>query len=702
MAALVLTGCRTTPLSGYLAALGLHRAVHRLLDTGAAGRWDHGTYVLRSRFATISDLAQELAAKFVPESIVSPWNSGAGFKTVGKRSTANNTINKVRASDDPRLAPLRRTIESVDRALDTCRRLGIDPWDKKQKHRVIQVCRNEFPDHAVAWLDAVATVVDGKKATMSALLGSAGNLGRQELSANYLAQALIVLKHRDTVAWLTSALDGQQRARFPKGSPGQFDPGGASGPDEPRPVANPWTFLFLVEATLLFAGRVVRRYGAEYSGAAWPFQVTASTAGFASSAQGERPRAELWAPEWSEYLSLPQVEHLLVEGRVRWHSRTARSGLDMARAAATFGVDRGIDAFQRHVFVERHGQSMLAVPAGRVEVGARGGVDLLAPLDPWRNALNLPDPPSDLATRLRALDQAVFEHARTGGSCELAGVFAALGRCRSAASRSGKVHKANPPRLAFPYGAKLLDRLRAAAGDDRELRIALALISSRDGDRDNDDVYAAWLKQPYLPAGLASGLADIARRRGFPLATAEVVTGRVPAVRGARLAFTRGLRLHSADVLAFVEGTVDYERTAALILGLACVEWRHTPDETLPGKLATPDPIVDLLLPFMSPWPLTYTSADGEQCSLFVRPGHDWPGRLISGHVADVLNDATRRLRIAGLRHVVSVRGASHDGTRLAAALMLATTAFDRRAALGRVAVVEHHQVTPTTQEVPT
>ena len=60
-----------------------------------------------------------------------------------------------------------------------------------------------------------------------------------------------------------------------------------------------------------------------------------------------------------------------------------------------------------------------------------------------------------------------------------------------------------------------------------------------------------------------------------------------------------------------------------------------------------------------------------------------------------MLRDASRRLRIGGLRHVVTVPDAPYDGTRLAAALLMNTAAADRRAALSRVAVVGSHRITP-------
>lgn len=698
MTELVLDGCRVTPLAGYLSALGAHRAVHRLLDPEAQGRWSQGVYVLRCRFDTIDELTVALHASFEPESIVSPWNSGSGFAANGKSPAAERILQWIRESTDERLLPLRLAVAGADRVVSDGLRLGIaDLWDKKRKPEVLRLSRNELPDAAVAWLDAAIALGQDDDPSYSRLLGTGGNLGRQDLSATYLQQARTVLEHRDSVAWLASALDGRPRAPLPKDSPGQFDAGGVGASDEPNSVGNPWTFLFVIEGTLLFATAVVRRHGAAYSGAALPFQVPGSTAGFASSASGEHPLAELWAPEWPEPLCIPEAAHLLGEGRADWNSHAARSGLDMARAAATFAVDRGIGAFHRHVFVDRLGQNPIAVPAGRIEVGVRGGVDLLAPLDRWREALRRSDPPSHIFARLRALDQAIFDHACTGQDAALVEVFAALGRCRSAASRSGKVRDAKLPVLSFPHGAKLLDQLRDVIHHDRELRIALALTTSRDGA----STFGTWLTDPLLAGGLVPGLADIARRRSFPLATDEVRTDRTPSVRGARIAFERGMSLRSGDIQAFVEGAIDDERTAALTLGLSCVDWRYTGGENLPGTTSASAPALDLVLLFTGAAPLDYVNTDGESRSLVVRPGHDWPSRLIAGQVGAVLQDASRRLRIAGVRHVVSVRGNAFDGRRFAAALLLTIKTSDRRAALSRVAVVGSHQ-TELVQEVTT
>lgn len=692
MAELVFTGCPATPLSSYLCALGVHRAVARALDAEGEGYWRGGVYVLRSRFSTIDDLASALHAQFHPESIVAPWNSGSGFSTKGTSPTAERIVQWVRDSTDERLGPLRGAVAGGDRLLAEAHRAGItDPWDKKRKAEVLRLCRNALPDAALAWLDAGIALGQDDDPSYSRLLGTGGNLGRQELSVTYLQQVRTVLESRKSLQWLMSALDGQQRAALPKESPGQFDPGGVGAPDEPNAVANPWTFLFLIEGTLMFATAVVRRYGAAYRRAALPFQVAGSTVGFDSSASDERPLAELWAPEWAAPMRIPDIAHLLGEGRADWNRHPARSGLDMARAAATFGIDRGITAFHRHVFVERLGRSPIAVPAGRIDVGVRGGVDLLAPLDRWRDALRRSNPPAHTAAGLRALDQAIYDHARSGEPSALAGVFAALGRCQSAASRSGIVRGAGLPELRLAHGADVFEHLREALGEDRDLRIAVAVASSRD----EHSAFGAWLEEPLLAGGLVRGLAEIARRRSFPLAVEETVRDQTASVLGARIAFERGMRARSGDILAFIEGRIDDHRTAALILGLSCIDWRYTSSENLPGDTSPPAPALDLLLPFTSPTTLHYTSVDGDPESLFVRPGFEWVAQLIAGHLPEILRDASRRLRIAGLRHVVGIPDAPYDGTRLATALLMHTTVFDRRSALSRVAVTGTPRTTP-------
>ncbi|MGQ0842085.1 type I-G CRISPR-associated protein Cas8g1/Csx17 [Actinokineospora sp.] len=541
-----------------------------------------------------------------------------------------------------------------------------------------------------------------------------GNLGRQDLSSTYLQMCRSVLEDRQSRAWLSTALNGRDPVPLPRKTLGQYNPGGVANPEEDGAVGNPWRFVLLIEGALLFATAVVRRHGADYGRAAVAFQVRGSTAGFDSAAANERALAELWAPEWSAPVSTAELAHLLGEGRAEWNARPAQSGLDFARAVATLGVDRGIDAFQRHVFVDRLGQSPLAVPGGRVLVAERGGVALLAPLDRWLDTVRRSDPPAGVAARVRAVEQALFTHAGSDAPTDLVEVFATLGGCHEAVSKSGAVRAVTAP-LVLPHGKALLARMWRAAHHDVELRIALALATAHDASAPPtlgglrpllSPVHAAdrsprWTggAAAALGSGLFAALAEAARRRGFPGATTD---NAVPAVRGARLGFAEGLRLCGGDLRRLVGAAIDEQRTADLLAGLLTVDWRGISDRPLPGAgRAHGDPGIDPLVPFTGTDALPVRRDDGAQRPTVLRPGHQWPALLAAGRVTAVLGDAAHRLRIAGTRHVVTAHHGGQDGRRLAALLLVRTTLADRLAALRRVAVIPPLRSTIADQESP-
>ncbi len=735
MTALTLPGCRTTPLGSYLAALGLLRAVTRLLDSEVTGRWERQRFVLTSRFATLDELVDTLLARFEPEAIVSPWNAGSGFAGNGKNVTAERALQVVRQSDDPRLACLREAVAAGDRIVAVAWERGWggkgdELWDKARKRDVLGLCRNEFPDHALPWLDAAVALGQDDDPAYSRLLGTGGNFGRQDLSATYLARVQSVLTDRRSRGWLHSLLSGQESSTYLRDAVGQFDPGRAGGIQssplekaDDKGFVNPWAFLLTVEGALLFASAVVRRHGAEYARAALPFQVHGSTAGYPTQAPEEKVLGELWAPEWSAPARLNEVTHLLAEGRAEWNHRPAGSGLDFVRAVAMLGVDRGIDAFERHLFVDRHGQNPLAVPAGRIVVRRRRGVQLLAGLDAWLNRLRRAELPSQVEARLRGIEQALFSHARSGEPDQLAEVIAAVGRCHEAVARSGAVQRAVPP-LRMTEGPALLDELRKEAEDNAELRIALAFATARDqernlplrallspvttekpahgrrthraGEADTPGGRSVWTGRPALAPlsiGLAAALAEVARRRGFPGAVDEVVTDLEPAVKGVRIGFQRGVQVRAADVRCFVAGELDDYRLSDLLAGLLTVDWSGTPDVLLPHRGQPPDPALDLLLPFTGTGPIRLPD------EALLRPGSEWPALLQASRTSEVLADAAHRLRIAGLRQVITPGVAPYEGARLATVLLLRIPDGDRLAALRRVAVLPQATSAQSTSE---
>jgi CRISPR-associated protein Csx17 len=720
MTELALPGCRTTPLGSYLAALGLLRAVTRLLDSEVSGRWDRQRFVLTSEFGTLDELVGELLERFEPEAIVSPWNAGSGFASNGKNVTAERALEAVRQSDDPRLAGLREAVAAGDLVVALGQERGWGGkgdglWDKARKRDVLGLCRNEFPDHALPWLDAAVALGQDDDPAYSRLLGTGGNFGRQDLSATYLARLQPVLTDRRSRGWLHALLSGQESTPYLRDAVGQFDPGRAGGIQssplekaDDKGFVNPWAFLLTVEGALLFATAVVRRHGAEYARVALPFQVRSSAAGYPTQAPGESVLGELWAPEWSALARLDEVAHLLAEGRAEWANRPARSGLDFARAISTLGVDHGIDAFERHLFVDRLGQNPLAVPAGRIEVRRRRGVELLAGLDGWLGQLRRSELPSQVAVRVRMVEQALFAHARSGDPVRLAEVISAVGNCHEAVVRSGTLRQAVRP-LVMPGGPRLLEELRDMAAEDAELQIALALATARDNDATpklslrvllspvTDERFPHWTGRTPFTSVLsdpAAALGEAARRRGFPGAVDDRNHDLEPAVKGVRIGYQRGVQVASPAVRSFAAGALDDQRLAALLAGLLTVDWRGTPDAVFRYGQQQPDPALDLLLPFAG------TSSLRLPAEIVLRPGSEWPVQLCAGKAAQVLDDAARRLRIAGLPRVIAPATALHDGARLAAALLLRVPDSDRLAALRRVAVFPE-PTTEQNQEIP-
>lgn len=728
---LPLTGCRSEPLGSYLQGLGVWRAVTRLLDAQARAHWDDGVLVLSTNTSAV-DLVRSLCERFEPVPIVSPWNAGSGFAANGKSITAERALDSVRSSADPRLARLRAAVLAADDVVTQGRGLGWggskdEMWDKAHKADLVRLCRNLLPDDALAWIDAAIVLGQDDDPAYSPLLGTGGNLLRQDLSATYIHWALDILKPQRrsrSEGWLHAALFGDESVPYERGTVGQFDPvraGGiqASPFEKLEGFVNPWSTLFTLEGALLFASAVVRRLGAHMRRAAVPFQVSVSAIGFASSAPMENSFGEVWTPEWSRPALLAEVEHLLGEGRVEWLGRPARSGLDFACAVSSLGVDRGLTAFTRHALSERLGRTPLAVPVGRIPVQRQRSVGLLAEADPWlgklREARNLP---AGVQARLRTVDSALFAVARGGGAVALRDVIICLGQLHEAVSRSGGLRDKVRPLL-----------VRNAAGwweslepDSGELRLAAALASGGDPPAGRRaEAPAATLRLLLTPVRTAGGgrldwttrpplvpwgadvidaLAVAHRRRALPGTVpdpADDPDQPSPAVRGVLSAFGRGMTVPLHDVADLVAGRLDDELLGDYLRGLLLLDWSTVSPgavngQARPWKVHDPSlvpPPLALLLPFFaaSPLPLRLSEEDLTSTRVVLRPGQEWLASLLASGLETVLTDAVRRLRTAGMTETVAPETLARtrlEGRRLAAALLVRVSRRDRIQALSR------------------
>ena len=705
-----LAGCRPEPLGSYLKALGVLRLVGEQADSTATGYWRADGFVLSSVLDD-QELASFLLSEYRPTPVLSPWNSSSGFGPEGK-----DGLQIIETSDDQRLAIYRSSIAIARAELERVRAAGwpveVKNWTKEQKRELVMACRSRLPDEALPWLDAAVVLGAGDGVSYPPLLGTGGNLGRLELSQNFSQHVVKALgvasatargkkgaRAGDSARWLEEALYALGRTSLPRGSsPGQFDPGSAGGVNsapagEADRVLNPWDFVLLVEGAVLFAGSATRRLGAGGRGrSSAPFMADSAAEGYPSASEDEPAKGEIWLPLWDRPTTLAEIRHLLAEGRADWRGNLARSGLDMAKAAASLGVDRGVRAFSRHVLVERFGQSTIAVPAGRVTVSDRRRPDVapIADLDRWLDRVRYADnPPASVLAARRRVDRAAFEVATGGGAGALARLLAEAAKLEAAiavATGFREKHAITPARdLACSRWAQAL---LPAAAESVELRLALALASIHDVDTTRPEAFTSlrtmlrpichgvggrpvWAaRSPVEGLGLrpvSAVLADAHARRVVDLLAARRSSPELPEQIGVPTRFDQGLIAPLHDVEALVAGTVDEEILADFLAGCMLIDWRGvggtrarlTSSSTSIEEVWSP--ALSVLGPFYAEHERSWGAApllvhvdwDRHLAAKALSPEARWPALLAAGQAGPVIAAAVRRLRIAGFDPVV-------------------------------------------------
>ena len=482
------------PLSAYLAALGLLRMLGTQYGRPVRGAFTSRGFELSGIPA--DGLTQFLLERWSPSPVFTPWNNASGFYVSSKGQQAKAVIELIAASGSPRLDAMRRAIRVIQGLLK-----GDSAPSDEAKARFIGQLRSSLPDEAIVWIDAVS-VVAGDEVKMMPLLGTGGNEGVLDYSGLYLRSLQETVLAKDPSAsqdLLQAALFGTLTNRLLERPGGQFDPGSAGGFNtgpgfETKGLPNnPWAFILLVEGTMVWAGSLASRQQGMATNnpmAVSPFTVRHVAAGYASAGKVEdntqKVRAEVWMPVWDRPASLTEVERFIAEGRVEVKGRTgsserARDSLDFADAVGSLGVDRGVTSFVRFALAKRRGDSYIALPAGKLDVGHRGEVDLIRQLD---TQLDLLDgqflrrfkgegPPAVLDSLRRNLNDARFEVATRGGSDAMVRLMRAIGSLERILA---KRDPSKEPKLPRPLGGLGTEWI-AACGHSPELRIAAAITS---------------------------------------------------------------------------------------------------------------------------------------------------------------------------------------------------------------------------------
>ena len=574
------------------------------------------------------------------------------------------------------------------------------------------------------WMDAAMVLGDDGTPKYPALLGTAGNDGRLDFTNNFMKRVgeVFDLARDDGAprpaapAWVSGSLWGVPVPAHVIGPPvGQYLPGTAgganngNGPDSDSMV-NPVDFILMLEGAIVFRSHASRRLGSsESSRAASPFVVNACGAAYPSAAaDDESASGEQWMPLWSRPSSYRELRRVLAEGRAQVGARVVREPLDLARAVRRFGVARGIKAFQRYGYIERNGQSNLAVPLGRFDVTERQSEYLacIGDLDMWLRRLHReardPNAPARLAAGEKRLADALFavtERPRSPACWQR--VLTHLADADGTMARGSG------------FGAQPVPRLRPewiAASDDgtREFRLALAFaLQARDFHREQgtpfDPIRRHWLpldqKQPWRFATTGTGSStrlDVAPdvvmhgRRGLDDAIALVERRLVEASRrdSRRLPLKAAPRAAAriADITALLSGRVDLDRTLTLARALMALDRKAWAEQRIPTELPRaaewPDDAWLAIRLCALPWPLRMRS--GFELDIGTDPA--LVRRLAVGDAVSAVGVALRRLGAAGVRCTVRAGAAPSDTARLwAAALAFPITLKIARRFLGRL-----------------
>jgi CRISPR-associated protein Csx17 len=599
---LLLTGCAPVPLAHYLKALGVVRLLSAADPaTQLRGAWTDAGFALHTELSA-GEVEDYFLHHYRPTPVFAPWNGGSGFYP-GDNQAA---IRALEGGTSDRFSAYRQVV-AQGRAIVA--RLGLkEKPDGSTKETLLNICRNSLPDCALEWLDAVLVLGhDGPK--YPPLLGTGGNDGRLDFTNNFMQRLADICDFKSgqpterSRHWLRASLFGSLAAgSSAKASVGQFFPGaagganGTSGFDAPSAI-NPWDFVLMIEGALLFAAASVKKLESSAEGTlVYPFCVRQSGAGYASASAADEPdaRCEMWMPLWQNPVTLAELSAILSEGRAQVGSRTARHGVDFARAVVTLGVDRGIAAFQRYGFQVRNGLAYFATPLDRIPVRRNAKADLLADIDGWYDRLRHkagtnanPSPPASVAQALHGIESAIFEFCRHGTDDALLNVLIALGAAERALAGSFAWTTKDTNRIP-PLGGLRPQWLEALPADKVEFRLACSLAGTRTWVEASRASH--WLRQHLEPVSM-SGNATAIRARWLDQLGNDVawhdglLNSALNDVIHRRLLW---LDRHRAgcwldrsprpaslgDVAEFIEGRTDDKLLTDLLWGLSLLDWQ--------------------------------------------------------------------------------------------------------------------------------
>jgi CRISPR-associated protein Csx17 len=530
------------------------------------------------------------------------------------------------------------------------------------KEALFQLCRSRLPDSVLPWIDAVYTLRYDGSTSLSPVFGTGGNEGRLDLSNNFtqlLSDLFISDTPEDTRNLFRSSVFGHLSSGLTEAKIGQYDPGRAGGFNQGMGIErkdfkiNPWDFVLGMEGALVLGGATSRRYlSDERSQLSTPFTVRFSPVGFPSEAVQENRGYETWLPLWEKPAAYSEVKSLFSEGRSSVGRKPARTGIEFSRAIGTLGTDRGISSFERYAFLKRRGKSYVALPAGKIPVKYRPGVELLNELDPslirvrgfLRGFKNVP---ATYQSGWRQVESAIFAYSQKADPASLQDLVRSLGNLEYLFARRDPGAR---PSLTRPLGGLSPRWVEYCDDGSIEVRIAAALASIRGTgkvgpirsnmthvDPINPGTWALGNKKAcWVGPGLADRLGSVLLRRimdGERFSTPHApVEGELP--------------ISSHDAMSLLRGNCDDKKIEELLWGFTLINWSRPGSWTIRRRWINPISIE----PLSRAWCLLKLLRSPHKIhGIEFRKEPRIVRLLASGNVPEACDVAFRRLFVSGL-----------------------------------------------------
>ncbi len=577
---------------------------------------------------------------------------------------------------------------------------------KRLKASLLPDCRRLWRGLHARWMSAGVVLDENGEPQFPSLLGTGGNDGNLDFTNNAMLKLgeLFDLGDNDgaprdgTADLLQDALWANITNRLTTDAIGQFLPGSGGGANSSTgtggsPLINAWDFVLMMEGAVPFSARATRRLDqVSKTKASAPFAVHSHAAGYASPGGEKDVRGEQWLPLWSKPATMDDISALLGDARLQLGRQAANRPIDAARAIACLGVARGISAFTRYGFLERNGQSTLAVPLGRIRVQHRPRASLIDDIAGWMSKLQRLARDSLSPARLvhaeRRLADAVFAaltHDDTPQRWQA--VLEAAVNIESLQAGETAVKAGPIPKLQPDWVAAIHD-------NTPEVRLALSIASAAAGftkeGRPFDPVRHHWLslergarrfhvsdgrlvndaRVVMLGRDPAADLAALVARR---LVEAKADSRRVLPLRS-----SRGCSARLADLAAMIDGHVDLFRVMTLSRALMALDWSNWNPQLLPARPRSnehPDEAWLALRLACLPWPIEEWLSIPAEAALI--------NRLLAGDGAGAVRIASLRLGASGIRIPFQSVMTDMDTARLwAAALAFPISRYSARNAV--------------------